>query len=388
MKKITFTAVLFIIMLNNCLAQTTEQFSLANGDGWYRIIEQGGQGSGKIKISGISGSNRFTNLTMFVSLMAYNQGGSINIIENAFYNGNHVKEIRGGSINGKYVLDIYLEGIDIPTNISVTRDNNLNLLSSPIYNPSSNLSGKVEVSGKILGISSSSNPIYFSNGSSIGTITPTETLNVNGSILSKSLVLVDPLLGPNSDYTAIYREDIGNDNSIVKLHIGDDARGSFNVGYKLWSTGNFISTLHVNNNGNVGIGTINPDSKLSVNGNIHTKEVKVDLIGWSDFVFDKNYQLPSLIEVENHIKEKGHLKDIPSAEEVAKNGILLGEMDSKLLQKIEELTLYTIAQEKRLNEQETTIEKLKNENQDLKLVLARIIALEKKLDIKSENKID
>ena len=70
-------------------------------------------------------------------------------------------------------------------------------------------------------------------------------------------------------------------------------------------------------NGNVGIGEINPDVKLAVNGKIHTKEVKVDLIGWSDFVFKKEYNLPSLIEVENHIKRKGHLKDIPSAKEVA-----------------------------------------------------------------------
>ena len=100
--------------------------------------------------------------------------------------------------------------------------------------------------------------------------------------------------------------------------------------------------------GNVGIGTTKPDSELSVNGKIHTKEVKVNLVGWSDFVFYDDYKLPTLTEVETHIKENGHLKDIPSAKEVAKNGILLGEMDSKLLQKIEELTLYTIQQEKKI----------------------------------------
>jgi hypothetical protein len=104
-------------------------------------------------------------------------------------------------------------------------------------------------------------------------------------------------------------------------------------------------------NGYVGIGTISPDSKLTVNGKIHTKEVKVDLTGWSDFVFNKEYNLPSLIEVENHIKEKGHLKDIPTAKEVSEKGIYLGKMDAKLLQKIEELTLYTIQQEKELQKQ-------------------------------------
>ncbi len=121
---------------------------------------------------------------------------------------------------------------------------------------------------------------------------------------------------------------------------------------------NPINGITISNNGLVGIGEVDPDSKLSVNGNIHTKEVKVDLIGWSDFVFENNYNLPTLKEVEQHIKEKGHLKDIPSAKEVAKNGILLGEMDAKLLQKIEELTLYTINQEKRIKSLESKNEKL------------------------------
>ena len=113
--------------------------------------------------------------------------------------------------------------------------------------------------------------------------------------------------------------------------------------------------------GNVGIGTVDPGAwKLAVNGNIRAKEIKVET-GWSDFVFYDDYKLPTLEEVETHIKEKGHLKDIPSAKEVADNGIFLGEMDSKLLQKIEELTLYTIEQEKKIKALEK--EKFKNEKQ-------------------------
>ncbi|CAM1348535.1 hypothetical protein [Tenacibaculum halocynthiae] len=122
---------------------------------------------------------------------------------------------------------------------------------------------------------------------------------------------------------------------------------------------------------NIGIGTTTPGIwKLAVNGNIRAKEIKVET-GWSDFVFYDDYKLPTLKEVEKHIKEKGHLKDIPSAKDVEKNGIFLGKMDSKLLQKIEELTLYTIQQQKE-------IEELKLQNKILLELQKRLEKLEKK----------
>ncbi|WP_285060236.1 hypothetical protein [Pedobacter ginsengisoli] len=111
-------------------------------------------------------------------------------------------------------------------------------------------------------------------------------------------------------------------------------------------------------NGNIGIGTINPTEKLSVKGKIRAQEVKVEMANWADFVFANDYVLPTLQETESHIKEKGHLPGIPSAAEVEKNGIELGDMNKKLLQKIEELTLYLIEQKKEIQTLNSKVENL------------------------------
>ncbi len=121
-------------------------------------------------------------------------------------------------------------------------------------------------------------------------------------------------------------------------------------------------------NGSLGIGTTTTGPhKLAVEGSIGAREIKVQASGWSDFVFEDHYYLPTLKEVEQHIQEKGHLQDIPSAKEVKENGIYLGEMDSKLLQKIEELTLYTIEQEKR-------IKNLEESNQKLMILVEKLLS--------------
>ena len=137
--------------------------------------------------------------------------------------------------------------------------------------------------------------------------------------------------------------------------------------------------------GNVAIGTLLAPTgyKLAVAGKTITEEVKVQLqTNWPDYVFEKNYELPSLAEVEQHIKEKGHLENIPSAEEVKKDGFFLGAMDAKLLQKIEELTLYTIQQEKeiqKLKARNTEIETVKKQNEALQEKLNKLEKLVQKL---------
>eukprot|EP01133_Synstelium_polycarpum_P016615 gene16615-19735_t len=100
--------------------------------------------------------------------------------------------------------------------------------------------------------------------------------------------------------------------------------------------------------GNIALGTSDVKGyKLAVNGKVRAQEIKVETANWPDYVFAKDYQLPSLKETEKHIQDNGHLPGIPSASEVKNNGVDLGEMNAKLLQKIEELTLHLIDMEKK-----------------------------------------
>ena len=104
------------------------------------------------------------------------------------------------------------------------------------------------------------------------------------------------------------------------------------------------------NTGNVGIGTTNPQSELAVNGTITTKEVVVTESGWADFVFQDDYELPTLENVESYILENKRLPGIPSANDVKIKGIAVSDILTKQMQKIEELTLYLIEQQKEIEE--------------------------------------
>jgi len=144
--------------------------------------------------------------------------------------------------------------------------------------------------------------------------------------------------------------------------------------------------MRISTTGNVGIGTTNPGTyALAVAGTVAAQAVKVTQSNWSDYVFDDGYKLASLSEVENYINQNKHLPDVPSAKEVTTNGIDLGDNQAVLLKKIEELTLYSIEQDKKLKEQGKNLQAQNAELDTLKKQLKEQSNLLQKLNEFIEN---
>jgi hypothetical protein len=160
---------------------------------------------------------------------------------------------------------------------------------------------------------------------------------------------------------------IEEENSYANIRL--KRTGTNPADFRIWSGYNQLEFRNSANeikwvmedNGNVGIGTDHPDSKLTVAGNIHSREVKVTVGAGADFVFNETYELKSLEEIEAFITKNKHLPEVASENEMLENGLKLGEMNIKMLQKIEELTLYLIEQNKQLQELKKEISVLKSE---------------------------
>lgn len=182
----------------------------------------------------------------------------------------------------------------------------------------------------------------------IGTTSPESKLHVEGTNNANSQIqLVNTANNSNWSITPMVNDDIL----------------SFRA-----NNNNYLQVFNVHASGKVGIGTTDFTGShlLRVEGGIGAREIIVEAGSWSDFVFQSNYYLRTLEEVEEHINEKGHLPEIPNEQEVIDSGINLGAMDAKLLQKIEELTLYLIEQNKQNKEQQARIEQLESELRKLK----------------------
>ncbi|MCC9073650.1 hypothetical protein LNQ49_18890 [Flavobacterium sp. F-65] len=160
---------------------------------------------------------------------------------------------------------------------------------------------------------------------------------------------------------ASYESLTSDENKKYKLIIKASSCGStfLDGSGSAFVEGNIISM------NNIGIGTTNftdgsDTYRLSVKGKIRAEEIKV-YSTWADYVFDKEYKLPNLKEVENYIVENGHLPNVPSAKEITEKGLELGEMAKIQQEKIEELTLYLIKQNKEIEQQNKDIQELKDQ---------------------------
>jgi hypothetical protein len=153
------------------------------------------------------------------------------------------------------------------------------------------------------------------------------------------------------------------------------SNGPFNVGanFTITNSGALGGTSALFS-GNVGIGTTSPDEKLTVNGTIHSIEVKVTpSVPTPDYVFEPDYKLTSLEELKAYVDKNHHLPEIPSAKEIEKNGIQLGDMNMKLLKKVEELTLYLIEKDNNDKEKDAQLQLQQNQINQLKEQLSILV---------------
>jgi hypothetical protein len=214
--------------------------------------------------------------------------------------------------------------------------------------------------------------IYYNNGNvGIGTANPTTKLTVAGYIKSARIIASE------SD------PDIGgavvliNEQKTLPGQAKDWAiynmSGTYGNSLQFWAydyigctSGLCHSRLTIMDTGNVGIGTASPTSKLTVAGDIRAREIMVDANAGADFVFAPDYRLRPLDEVETFIKDNRRLPDVAPADSMVQNGVNMGEMQIKLLQKIEELTLYVIELKKENEAQQKAYRELKKEIDNIK----------------------
>ncbi len=211
----------------------------------------------------------------------------------------------------------------------------------------------------------------------------TSTMNGNVGIGTQSPTSPLTVIGVNDEIGLFKSNSANNTRVVIRNQTGDMNIGTGSVykyGY-LWSStgriffgddGNPTMWILGTNNGTVGIGTDDTKGyKLGVNGNAIFNKVVVKQYPWADYVFQPEYRLRPLSEVEQYIKEHHHLPEVVSAEEVEKNGLDVGDNQATLLKKIEELTLYMIDQSKKQQALADEVAELKRENKELKELMPK-----------------
>ena len=211
----------------------------------------------------------------------------------------------------------------------------------------------------------------------IGWEVPEYRLHVNGTAYSTKL-----LVGKRGTSNAALMNGF-TPSYIDLLHLGVHNSSTGNqplIRFKVSNGGNLVINSKGGNilmlKNSTGLKVL----QLDGSGLLRTREIKVDEASWPDFVFEKTYSIMPLAEVENYINSNKHLPNIPSAIEIKSNGLSLGKMQNLHMQKIEELTIYTIEQDKQITELENTVGKLEIQLKEVEDLENTVSDLQKQLD--------
>ncbi|GAA4314503.1 hypothetical protein [Compostibacter hankyongensis] len=377
MKK-SFYFLIFYLFLHIPLSAQTNSGTITQS-GWYRIAINGPLVSGST--GGSRAAARFilkdvtAGLHQTVEFLGYVHFGgrpAIAVLNNSYFSSatptfKKIRIIEGSTYSGSAVEVYIIKNSSRDSDVSYYLENNIQdagwtavdwqLITTASSDnggvPSGFNARVIDLNELVQGYVTDSgqhksffNGDFYTSGSiGIGVASPQAPLDVR-----KPRQVIQFATGDN---TSAYTLKVGLQDDGVNMENSSSIRG-FN--FK-----NHNGTLMtITSAGNVGIGTITPNAKLAVNGAVSAKKITVTQNGWPDYVFGPEYSLPSLDSLDAYVRERRHLPDLPSADEISQKGNDLGQTDVLLLKKIEELTLYVIQQnrridslEKKLSEQNT-----------------------------------
>jgi len=318
----------------------TPGFYFYNGSGWVQLST-----GSATNYWAINGSNHIynTNAGGRIGINTNNPGARLEVFGDALISGGGPFKIRDENVGNQ--SQVRFEKNDGTPTHQITHLGGTNPLLMILKVPASTYDWVMDANGRVgMGTAAPETKLHINGGS-----TPGEVLRLDGT--NTQMLLAE------NNVTKAFFNLTGDDVKIGTLASNDNGRFIIRV--------NGGDRMFIHPDGRLSVGTATPATgyMLSVNGKIISEEVRVELdVNWPDYVFKPGYKLPSLEQVENFIQKNHHLQGIPSAQQVKNEGIELGDMNKRLLEKVEELTLYLIQQSKEIDALKNKVAVLEKNN--------------------------